>query len=322
MKRIILLVLFLSWGLQSQACDICGCGLGGVYFGILPMYSTHFLGLRYSQASFKAVIDYKNNQYFEDEFSNDTYRRIDLMGRYSITKRLQVNFIVPYLMNDMDGSHQRIQSAGVGDPMVLLYYNLFNTGDNGTSFWQHSLSVGGGVKLPVGEYQKQDAGQIINRNFQIGSGSLDYLLSMNYTLRYQKFGLNAEASYKINSHNSEDYRFGNQSNMSTYLFYWITTPQVAILPFAGAYYEQAEKHFDGKIEQLNTGGSALFGTVGVQLFRKNLNLNMMYQMPWKQDFNTESTVSISANNRFTIGLVYNFSFKKKKKAKVKKPNWQ
>lgn len=317
MKKIILILLVLGGSFQSQACDICGCRLGGVYFGILPLYNTHFLGLRYSQASFNASINYKNNQYFEDEFSADTYRRVDLVGRYSISPRLQVNFIVPYLMNDMNGSHQQVQSAGLGDPMALLYYNLFNTGDNGKSFWQHSLSIGGGVKLPVGEYLKQDAGRIINRNFQIGSGSLDYLLSMNYTLRYQQFGLNMEGSYKINSQNSEGYRFGNQSNASAYLFYWITTPQVAFLPFAGTYFEQAEKHRDGKIEQINTGGAALFGTVGVQVFRKNMNLNFLYQAPWIQDFNTESTVNISANSRFTIGFLYNFSFKKKKKAKSK-----
>lgn len=306
----------MAW--QSQACDICGCKLGGVYFGILPLYNTHFIGLRYSQAAFKASITYGNNQYISNEFSEDTYRRVDLLGRYSISRKLQVSFVVPYLMNDMNGSHQTVQSAGVGDPMVLLYYNVLNTANSGISFWQQSLSVGGGVKLPLGEYQKEDNGTIINRNFQLGSGSVDYLLSLNYTLRYKKTGINIESGYKMNTPNSQGYRFGNQLNASAYLFQWIETPQVAFLPFAGVYYEQAGKHTNDVVEQLNTGGSALFGTVGLQVFRNNLSVNMLYQAPWVQNYHTDQLSDISARSRFTVGLLYNFSLKKPKKKKGKK----
>ncbi|WP_045113911.1 hypothetical protein [Microscilla marina] len=318
MKKIVLIIILASFALSSQACDVCGCRLGGVYFGILPMHTTHFIGLRYSQAAFKASVTYGNNQYIANESSEDIYRRVDLMGRYSISRRLQVNFIVPYLMNDMNGSHQQVQSAGMGDPMVLLYYNLFNTANSGVSFWQHSLSLGGGLKMPVGEYQKLDDGLIINPNFQLGSGSLDYLLSMNYTLRYKKTGVNIESGYKMNTKNSEGYRFGNQFNTSAYLFQWLETPQVAFLPFAGVYYEQAEKHTNETIEQLNTGGNSLFGTVGLQVFRNNLSVNFTYQMPWVQNFNTDQLSNISAQNRFSVGLLYNFSLKKRKKKTPKK----
>lgn len=317
MKKIILIIISITclvW--QTNACDVCGCKLGGVYFGILPMNNSHFVGLRYSQAAFKASISYGNSQYISNEFSSDTYHRVDLLGRYSISPKLQVSFMLPYLMNEMNGSHQQVQSNGMGDPMVLVHYNVLNTANNGVSFWQHSLLLGGGIKMPLGEYQKEDKGVIINRNFQLGSGSLDYLLSLNYTLRYQKTGVNVESAYKINTENSQSYRFGNQLNASAYLFQWIETPQIAFLPFAGVYYEQAAKHSNNTIEQLNTGGSALFGTFGLQVFRNNLSLNFLYQLPWQQNYYTDQLSDISAKDRFTVGLLYNFSLKKKSSKKV------
>ena len=254
MKKLAFLLLVLPFTFESMACDVCGCKLGGLYFGILPQFNTHFIGLRYSHATFKASMNY-NSEYLEDEFSTDTYQRIDLMGRVSITEKLQINFLVPYMRNNMDGSHQKVTSDGLGDPMVLVYFNPFNTGNEIVKDWKHALLVGGGVKLPVGEYEKEDNGEIINRNFQLGSGSLDYVLSANYTLRYQDWGINLESSYKINTANSRDYEFGNQANISGYLFNYLQTPQVSFLPYGGVFVETAGKHMDGKIEQVNTGGT-------------------------------------------------------------------
>ena len=217
MKKVLIsFLLWMSFVYQTSACDVCGCSLGGYSLGILPQYQTHFIGLKYSYAGFSAAMLH-NSEYFDNEFSEDSYQRYELLGRYYLSEKFQVNFSLPYLNNHMDGSHQTVRSSGLGDPSILLYFNPINSGNNLTKTWRHSLLIGGGLKLPLGDFQKEDNGTLINRNFQLGTGSLDYLLSGNYTIRYNNLGVNLESAYRINSKNKDEYRFGNQFNFNSML---------------------------------------------------------------------------------------------------------
>lgn len=303
MKRIYLFIVFIiAIKITSSACDVCGCRLGGLSYGILPQHFQHLVGVKYSYARFHAKMNH-DSEYLGDEYSDDTYQRIDVVGRISLLPRLQLNVQLPYLINAMDGSHQKVSSSGIGDPVAMLYFSAFNTGTN-ESNWKNSLLVGAGVKLPFGEYRKEDDGLIINRNFQMGSGSVDYLVSANYTVSLNDWGLNTEASYKMNGTNDQDYRFGNQFNASGYFFRYLETSTIGFLPYAGAYYEFSEHHFEGKVEQVNTGGTALFATVGTQVYWNQLSLNLEYQAPIHQSYNSDEVATIETRGRFAVGLIW------------------
>ena len=211
----------------------------------------------------------------------------------------------------MEGSERSVKSSGLGDPMALLFYNVFNNGAKTSALWKHSLLIGAGLKLPVGDYEKESDGILVNRNFQLGSGSLDYLFSMNYTLRRNAFGFNAESSFKLNTSNKYDYRFGNQFNSSGYFFYLFKNDKLSMLPYTGVFFESANKHFDGQVEMQNTGGYGLFATFGGQLYLGQFSVNVQYQHPISQGFNAEQIATIKAQERFSIGLLYNFSTKSK-----------
>ncbi len=293
---------------SSNACDVCGCRLGGLSYGILPQHFQHLVGVKYSYARFHARMDH-NSEYFSDEYSDDTYQRIDVVGRVSLVPKIKLNVQLPYLMNEMAGSHQNVNSQGIGDPILMLYYTPINTGTSDSN-WKNSLMIGGGVKLPFGEYEKADDGLIINRNFQMGSGSVDYLLSANYTVSWNDWGINTEASYKMNGTNNQNYQFGNQFNVSSYLFRYLESSVIGFLPYAGAYYEFSDHHYDGNVEEVNTGGTALFATVGTQFYWKQLNLTLDYQTPIHQAYNSDDVASIETNGRFSVGLLFSISSNK------------
>lgn len=302
-KRILWVIVLTFLGMaKTLACDVCGCSLSSLYFGYVSMNDRHFIGLKYSAASFKAHID-NDDFYFEDEYSHDAYHRIDLTGKFRLNPKFEVRYMLPFISNHMDGSHQNVRSSGMGDPMVLAYYTVFNTSLNIEGI-NHSLVLGGGLKLPFGEFEKVDGGEIINRNFQLGSGSFDYVLSANYMRRLAKYGINLESSFKMNTANKLDYRFGNQTNLALNIYRYLETVKVSVLPFVGAFFEYGEYHYSHGIRESNTGGQAVLATVGVQVFRGRFTLNTQYQIPVSQSFNTDSFATIKGGNRFSIGTYF------------------
>ena len=319
MKNVIIIVLLFITTKGMKACDICGCQLGGLYFGLLANSNAHYIGVRYTKAHFNASIDYGEDSLLPNEFSDDTFHRGELLGRYIISDRFQLHAIVPYMYNDMNGSEQVLTFQGFGDPSLLLYFNPLQKKKE-TSLKlavpeykniSHSLRVGGGIKLPVGKFDRFDEGEIVNRNFQVGTGSVDFLITANYSLAIKKWGVNVESSYKINTENKDRYRFGNQFNASSYLFYAQPLVNALVTPYSGIFYETGEMHRDGMIKQVNTGGNATHFTAGIQINWNSITLNSFYQTPIQQNYNSDAISTIDSGDRWSLGLLYNFKKREK-----------
>ncbi|MEO0333200.1 MAG: hypothetical protein AAF223_16195, partial [Bacteroidota bacterium] len=67
-----LFILIITTVSSSHACDVCGCSLGSNYFGILPQFDKHFVGVRWHHSSFFAQMNH-NSELLEREYSNDSY---------------------------------------------------------------------------------------------------------------------------------------------------------------------------------------------------------------------------------------------------------
>ncbi len=305
-SSIVLFIVAISFAsLPAKACDVCGCSLGGNYFGILPQFNKNFVGLRWSQSKFYAHINH-NSQYLDEEYSNDTYMKAEVWGRFYINKRFQVFAFVPYAYNKMEGTEQNITSHGLSDITLLGNYLIFNTGENNTTKFKHTLMGGVGIKLPTGKNNLKESGVLVNPNFQMGTGSTDFLISSVYTLRYQKVGLNTEAGCKLNTRNAENYLFGNQFHASTQFFFWQNVKSFSFLPNTGLYYEQAIMHKDDEIIQINTGGEALLLAVGLETYFKNFTIGVNYKRPILQNYNSDALAEIQSKDRWMISLTCNF----------------
>lgn len=305
MKKLSILFIILFASItQSFACDVCGCSLGGSYYGILPQFQKNFIGLRWSQSKFRAHMNH--GAVLGEEHSKDTYSKVELWGRYYINEKIQVFAFVPYSYNTMDGTEQKIKTQGLGDVSLLANYLILNTGESKTKKLKHTLMAGAGVKLPTGKYDLEDNGLIVNRNFQLGTGSVDFIVSGVYTIRYQKVGLNSETGYKINMRNSHEYLFGNQFHASTRFFYWQNIKSVSVLPNIGVYYEQADQHKDGEIIQANTGGSALLLSAGIEMYYSKFSIGATFQNPIRQSYNSDEIAEITSKDRMTVSLTYSF----------------
>jgi hypothetical protein len=148
----------------------------------------------------------------------------------------------------------------------------------------HNLWVGGGVKFPTGKYQyTEDQATVANPSFQLGSGSTDFMLNTIYTLRYKQVRLNTDLTYKINSYNSNDYKFGDKVSGTASLFYIHQIGKVGLMPNTGIYYETSAKNINKDAEVLETGGDALFTSYGMELYAKKFSVGLNLQNPLSQN---------------------------------------
>lgn len=280
---------------SSLACDVCGCSSNANYFGILPQFKQHFVGVRYSNLSF----DSKHIPSLSGQVTNskDILQRGELWGRFYPTKRLQIFAFVPYQVNLKTEEGNSTQTNGLSDISVLANYILINTGDSGHFAWRHSLSIGGGIKAPTGNFDNNGIPSL-----QIGTGTWDYLFNAIYTVRYKQMGVNVDANFRLNSSNNH-YQFGNRLTSSMRFFYWKKMRMSSILPHVGLMMEYAEKDIQERVIQKYTGGTGMYAASGFDVYFRKLAVGGLLALPVNENLNEGL---VKTNQRITLQVLYLF----------------
>jgi hypothetical protein len=303
MKKVFLLFYLLLVVATAPACDICGCGVGSYYFGVMPQFNKNFAGLRYRSMSFESHL---NSRILRTQ---EYFHTMELWTRFYASPKLQLMAFVPYSFNtqsDVNQVSKRLQ--GLNDVAVMANYNVLNLylkNDTLVRKFKHNLWLGGGLKLPTGAYnfEEQDAGQVANANFQLGSGSLDFLLTAFYNVRYLNWGFNQDISYKINTSNSKDYRFGNRISGNSNVFYIQQIQKnLALMPYTGLYYEHSGQDFRSKEQIRETGGYFTAANVGLDVYiAQRVTVGANYQIPLSQNLgNGELRAQERLNVQFSV----------------------
>ncbi len=281
MKKIFLsIIVFTLASSPGSACDICGCANSGSYFGLMPQSHKSIIGVRYNYLHFDTHPDSKVLA------TKETFNVAELYGRFFPFKRVQVMAFVPYRFDAQVTSAVTKKNSGPGDMTALAGYNLFNTfmDGKGSSEWTHSLTMGGGVKLPTGKfrYDENDPLQVANANFQLGTGSVDFIVNAFYSLNWKNWGLSANISRKFNTRNSQEYRFGDQLYGTADLFRSFSIGKMSLMPAIGIYAEHMQHGAqNGAILDI-TGGTIVNGTAGLNLFSEKWMIGVNAQKPVHQ----------------------------------------
>lgn len=296
-------VISLFVSVSASACDLCGCANGGAYFGILPQVGRSFVGLRYRTSSYESHL---NSRLLR---TREVFHTTELWGRFYPAKRVQVLAFVPVQFNRQtqlsDGSVRR--ERGLGDATVLANYNLFNT------FWDttrthrvnHSLLLGGGLKLPTGRFRYDPANdaQVANENFQLGTGSVDGLLSLLYSIRAGHWGLNTDVTARLNTTNAQQYRFGHRLTANSLLFYVHETKGATFMPNVGLYVETAARDHRHGTPNDQTGGYVTMANAGLEVYLTRFSVGATGQVPLTQNV---ADHQVRANARATVHVTVMF----------------
>jgi hypothetical protein len=290
--------------LFASACDICGCAGGSNSMGLLPLMQRHFVGFRWQAQGFKT------DAHGSESNSTESFRTIDIWGRWHPHRRVQVIASLPFQFSERhfdDGT--KIYASGLGDAAVLVQFALLDPRKQSVRDWQHAFQIGGGVKLPSGKTDLADTEQNkLLPALQPGTGSTDFLVSSFYALRHGKWGASLDATARLMTQNKDAFQAGHRVNSNLRVFWTKKSGKTTFLPFGGLLLDARSADRDNGTEQNETGGWGAFGTAGVDILRKNLSFSLGWQIPLESDFSNGRVVP---QNRFNAAVALLFGGKSK-----------
>ncbi|MBD2722356.1 hypothetical protein [Hymenobacter armeniacus] len=324
MKRFFLLVAgaTLLAPALGRACDICGC-----FMGITPYDNQSSLSLMHRYRVFNGYRQYgQSPQFFpagarpffpspangDDGYAHnhngnpndfEVFRVAELRGKYFLAQRVELNAFVPYVMNTSQINGRQLNASGLGDVTVFAGYHLIRAIE--TAGVQSRLIVGGGAKLPTGEFTRQNAqGRRYPLLNQVGTGTTDGFVYANYIGSYRSLGLSVNSSYRLSTEN----RFRNSLAPSTAtfanLFYRLPLGENwQVYPSAQFFYEKTDgEMLDGRLTGEHAMNNALLGP-GLDFYYKNLSLNTSFQLP----VYTAETDHPASAGRMVLSVGYSFN---------------
>ena len=300
---------------SSLACDICNMSVSlspddaKNYISVL--YRNRYTCKNFTTLTLKEMSSTSRHggivllPTLEDQKHEELFSVYEIQGLYNFTHRFHATVSIPFIQNVRElNDEKQFQLSGIGDPILMAKYYLLRTSFENKM--NHRVTVGGGLKIPLGSYGFEHNGEVVEHDIQAGTGTLDFLFSLDYLLKYKKIGVLLNANYKANTQNKKvNYMFGNSLNSTLSVFYMKQlADNYSLLPYVGAYGELAGQDIENKTYEQNTGGNLLFGTVGMQFYFYQFKIDFMFQQLLASEMNGD--LQLETKNRFQTGISYLF----------------
>jgi hypothetical protein len=298
MKIVIGVILFLGVVGKSFSCDYCNC-----YLGLNPHFKKNTIGIRYHFMNYTGTHESESElqklNLSKDDFW-ETRSRVELHSQWYPTQKIKIIFSAPYVINcegintnaedhshnnAVEDSHHETETInGIGDPMAIAHFQIFNSAGDSLHFNQRLLA-GGGIKFPLGKWKLEDGAEAHERIHQSGTGSWDLIMSAEYLVQYRRTGFNLNVSYLMATTNNQSYRFANRLNANLVCYYVVKINQTSLYPSVGTFFENAGRDTDNNFSIDNSGGTILFAHAGFDFYFKNFSITTAIQLPAMQQLN-------------------------------------
>jgi hypothetical protein len=229
-----------------------------------------------------------------------------LWGGFQV-KKWQIMAFVPYLQSRKVSDDGTVVSSGIGDASVLVNYLLISkTGlsANEKTTFRNDLWLGGGVKLPTGKSTLDISNPDFNTgdfNSQPGTGSIDYLANLTHNLSLNNSGIVTNLTYRFNSSNSQNFRFGDRFYGSMIYFHTLSKNNWKLRPNAGANIQtNSVNQYNGQAIE-GSNGYILNALIGLNLVHGKWGILLQGFLPVSQNMYSGQT---NLNGKGMVGLTY------------------
>lgn len=285
---------------HSFMCDLCSCSTGSGSFGFGTLNNANFVGLRYINQTFES----RNGIFVDSPKSIETFNTYQLWTQLPVNDTFFVTVNLPYqhLKRTLKATTESLKA--MGDISSIAWYKLqfykkakdsLNL-DGAKEASGHSLLFGLGVKLPTGKFEEALANNV-NPGFQVGTGSVDGILSLGYNYAKNKVGVNTLVSYYFKGENKNEYQFGNQLSYSANFYKVVPFEKMNLISFVGMSGDVYDTITQYGQTLSDTNGNILNGTLGTELVLKKLIFGVNYTLPIHQDL---FGGNVESKNRFSL----------------------
>ena len=287
MKTIIQIIFFIcsTSGLLAQTC--CSGGVPVSSNLGFDQGSQGLLQLSIGADFNKLATLYDGSTSLKDELRLRTTQSYIARAAYNINDRFGIEGFLPLVRQtraiQTNGGAEDIEATfGIGDPIVMLYYDVVQSPLN--------LRVAAGPQIPLGSYTEQSSrGLTLLEDLQPGSGAWDlvFMTSLQYqsikrpTMSLYLNGILSITGANKNSRNGlQTYEFGDDIqliaglNDQTLLFGRVVNPGISMR------YRKAQRDKINNMDGTGTGGEWLFGrlSLGIEFIKQSL-LTFNYELP-------------------------------------------
>lgn len=238
---------------------------------------------------------------------------VSVLG-YGVTRDFALFGMLPYVDKRLDlrmgGQDISRNQRGFGDLTLLGRYTLYEVNAPGRTL---RVAPFLGIKAPTGEDHASDGQGRLPPPVQIGTGSWDLLGGVVLTYQTLAFEIDTQASYRINREaNHSDgtgFEAGNAFQLDGSLQYRLLPRSLGagvpafLYGVLEANLVHAAKNRVGGAGDVNSGGTTLFITPGLQYATRKWVLEAGVQMPVSQKLNG---TALRNDYLFTTGFRVNF----------------
>lgn len=314
MHRSFLLGAMLCASLWATACDVCG-----LFLGVLPNDRRTTVGLFWRYRLMRGttmlpntspMLLAKHGDHAQEGVPSTRVPMTELVNVLELRADLRLSarfFAIGSLpltntYRSVNG-YRLVDAYGLGDPFVLLRYQLVNTRCKADEVRTvHRLLVGAGPKVPLGRSDLRSNGELVSPDMQLGTGSWDALASIEYAVRRGRTGGGLSMLGRYNTENGHGYRLGHGLSLTGEVFHRFGSDTLSVAPVLGAYAEFMGYDHDGSGTLRGTGGTTVFGHFGARVWWKRYALSAFYQPAL---LNKEGIDITPTRQRIVVGITYN-----------------
>lgn len=243
----------------------------------------------------------------------DVFAQVVGVLPYAITPMWTTRIVVPFVRKSMDftppgAARMDYTTSGVGDVLVDTKWVFFRSNRlKGTT----RVGIEGGVKIPLGNTDSRlPDGTIAPRPLQLGSGSWDFPFKALFTMTRDRFGLLANAGYRVNTSN-DGFEAGDVFSYDVALGLrvapWVyrSLTDKSLMVYLELNGEVAQRSAIAGIPSPDSGGHLLFLSPDLQWIpTPSLLFEASVQIPFVQDLNG---TQMEYDTRFQFGTRVRFS---------------